>query len=324
MRSRKKASPPRRDQGPAQTGTGVRTARASGEHASLRFLPERRLGVGGLCEVHAARDLLRLEYDDGFPQVAVKCLRAEFAHSPVARRLLAREFFVVRHVSHPGVVRVHDLHEEKGRLCLSMELLSGRTLYDMLGRHPAGLGTAAIPLARQLFRSLALLHGLGIAHGDVKPANLMLERDDSLVLFDFNTAEVLPQPGRAASPISQSLRSHLGLTTYSLLHASPERLEGGPPSFADDVFSACCTIAELLDGVHPFARRSALEARNSGMPRPRLSIGSTPEGKMLLRGLDFSPSRRPPAPELEDAFRPHNLAARCFATLRARLTPKEV
>ena len=61
MRSRKKASPPRRDQGPAQTGTGVRTARASGEHASLRFLPERRLGVGGLCEVHAARDLLRLE-----------------------------------------------------------------------------------------------------------------------------------------------------------------------------------------------------------------------------------------------------------------------
>lgn len=324
MRNRKKAASARREQTRAHTEAGSSASRPAGEHAALRFLPERRLGVGGLCEVHAARDLLRLEYDDGFPQVAVKCLRAEFARTPAARRLLAREFFVVRHVSHPGVVRVHDLHEEKGRLYLSMELLSGRTLYDLQGQHPAGLGAAVIPLARQLFRSLSLLHGLGIAHGDIKPANLMLERDDRLVLFDFNTAEVLPQPGRAASPVCQSLRSRLGLTAYSLLHASPERLEGCPPSFADDVFAACCTVAELLDGVHPFARRPALEARNAGMPRPRLSIGNTPEGRMLLRGLDFCPARRPPAQELEDAFRPHNLAARCLATLRARLTTKEV
>ena len=246
MRNRKKAASARREQTRAHTEAGSRASRPAGEHAALRFLPERRLGVGGLCEVHAARDLLRLEYDDGFPQVAVKCLRAEFARTPAARRLLAREFFVVRHVSHPGVVRVHDLHEEKGRLYLSMELLSGRTLYDLQGQHPAGLGAAVIPLARQLFRSLSLLHGLGIAHGDIKPANLMLERDDRLVLFDFNTAEVLPQPGRAASPVCQSLRSRLGLTAYSLLHASPERLEGCPPSFADDV---CSTASIPLPGV---------------------------------------------------------------------------
>ena len=207
-------------------------------------------------------------------------------------------------------------------MCLSMELLTGRNLYAMLGQSPSGLGTAAIPLARQLFRTLTLLHELGIAHGDIKPANLMLEKGNRLVLFDFNTAEVFPKPGHASSPISQSLRSSLELAAYSILHASPERLEGSPPSFADDIFAACCTIIELLEGIHPFARHTALEARNTEMS-PHLSIGNTPEGKMLLRGLSFNPAMRPAAHELEEAFRPRNFAVRCFSSLYTSLIAKE-
>ena len=296
----------------------------SGENAPIRFIPEQQLGTGGLCEVYSARDLLRLEYDDGFPHVAVKRLRVTYEQNPVARRLLAREFFIARNISHPGVARVFDLHEEKGRLCLSMELLTGKNLYAMLGQYPSGLGgMAAIPLARQLFRTLTLLHEMGIAHGDIKPANLMLEKGNRLVLFDFNTAEVLPKLGHASSLISQSLRSSLGLAAYSVLHASPERLEGSPPSFADDIFSACCTVIELLEGIHPFARHTALEARNTKMPQPRLSIGNTLEGKMLLRGISFNPTLRPPAHELEAVFRPKNFAVRCFFSLYTSLTAKE-
>ena len=295
----------------------------AGEDAPIRFLPEQQLGTGGLCEVYSARDLLRLEYDDGFPHVAVKRLRTTYEQNPMAHRLLAREFFIARNISHPGVVRVFDLHEERGRLCLSMELLTGRNLYAMLGQSPSGLGTAAIPLARQLFRTLALLHELGIAHGDIKPANLMLEKGDRLVLFDFNTAEILSKPGHASSPISQSLRSSLGLAAYSILHASPERLEGNPPSFADDIFAACCTFIELLEGIHPFARHTALEARNSQMPKPRLTIGNTPEGKLLLRGISFNPALRPHAHELEAAFRPKNFAVRCISSWYTRLIAKE-
>ena len=321
MRNEKKRYPSR--QNTKQSYRKEDISHLSGENVPIRFIPEQQLGTGGLCEVYSARDLLRLEYDDGFPHVAVKRLRTAYEQNPAAHRLLAREFFIARNISHPGVVRVFDLHEEKGRLCLSMELLTGRNLYAMLGQSPSGLGTAAIPLARQLFRTLALLHEQGVAHGDIKPANLMLEKGNRLVLFDFNTAEIIPKPGHASSPISQSLRSSLGLAAYSILHASPERFEGSPPSFADDIFAACCTLIELFEGIHPFARHTALEARNSQMPKPRLTIGNTPEGKMLLRGISFNPALRPPAHELEAVFQPKNFAVRCFFSLYTSLTAKE-
>lgn len=321
MRTKKKKFPSR--QNTEQVCRKESSSHLPGKNTLIRFIPEQQLGAGGLCEVYSARDLLRLEYDDGFPHVAIKRLLVKHEQNPVARRLLAREFFIARNISHPGVVRVFDLHEEKGRLCLSMELLTGRNLYAVLGQHPSGLGTAAVPLARQLFRTLTLLHKLGIAHGDIKPANLMLEKGDRLVLFDFNTAEVIPKPGHASSPISQSLRSSLGLAAYSILHASPERLEGCPPSFADDVFAACCTIIELFEGIHPFTRHTALEARNAAMPKPRLAIGKTPEGKMLLQGISFNPALRPAAHELEEAFRPKKFVVRCFSSLCAGLIAKE-
>lgn len=103
--------------------------------------------------------MLRLEYDDGQPQLAVKRLLAGYGQNATARRLLAREFFITRHISHPGVVRVFELHEEKGRLLLSMEILTGRSLYNLAGQYPVGMGTANLPLARQRFETLPLLHG---------------------------------------------------------------------------------------------------------------------------------------------------------------------
>lgn len=194
----------RKDSAPKGHGleSGPAVGRALKKERAIRFAPEYPLGAGGLCEVFAARDLLCLEHGDGAPLVAVKRLLPEYARDPAALRLLAREFFIARNITHPGVIRVYDLHDEAGALCLSMELLEGRSAYAMLDRYPSGLGAAVYPLARQLFETLAALHHLGIAHGDVKPSNLMLERNNRLVLFDFNTAEAIPRPGRASSPVN--------------------------------------------------------------------------------------------------------------------------
>lgn len=287
--------------------------------AVIRFVPEYTLGTGGLCEVFAAKDLLRVAHGDGVPRVAVKRLLPEYARNAAARRLLAREFFVARAVAHSGVVRVFDLHQEEWGMCLSMELLKGRSLYAVQADNPSGLGAAAFPWARRLFETLAVLHHLGIAHGDIKPANLMLESNNRLVLIDFNTAEFIVRPGRASSRSSQGLRSNLGLAAYSLLHASPERLEGQPPSFADDVFAACCTLYELAEGIHPFARHTSLEARDCGMSPPAMATWKDGRERWLLRGLSFNPARRPTARELEDAFRPETFAARWFARLQSSL-----
>lgn len=326
-----RASKRSRRKEPAKKKSGAESCPAIGRaplperkpERAIRFAPEKALGAGGLCEVFAARDLLRLEHGDGAPLVAVKRLLPRYADDPAARRLLAREFFIARNITHSGVVRVFDLHEEAGALCLSMELLQGRSAYAMLERYPSGLGAAVYPLARQLLETLAALHRMGIAHGDVKPGNLMLERNSRLVLFDFNTAEAIPRPGRASSPVNQGLRSSLGLAAYSLLHASPERLEGRPPSFADDVFAACCTLYELAEGRHPFDRKSSLEAREAGMvPRP-MSLRNDQRQKMLLRGLSFKAAQRPAAKELIEAFRLETAASRWFAWLHAGLYPEK-
>ena len=322
MCSKKRKGTSRRGLPTAQNSRPSSGIHASDAPGQLRFIPVRPLGSGGLCEITSAKDLLHLEYDDGFPLVAIKRLHTKYEQNSIARRLLAREFFITRNISHPGVVRIFDLHEEKGSLLLSMELLTGSTLYDLLGQHPSGLGKAAWPLAHQLFETLTQLHGLGIAHGDIKPANLMLERGDRLVLLDFNTADIIPHAGTATSRISQGLRSSLGLAACSLLHASPERLEGLPPSFADDIFAACCTIIELMEGAHPFARHTSLEARNAGMP-PRPLMEKTVAGKMLLRGISFNPAIRPAARELAHIFRPQaTFTVRCRSALRALLTSR--
>ena len=77
-----------------------------------------------------------------------------------------------------------------------------------------------------------------------------------------------------------------------------------------------------MEGIHPFARRTALEAKNSALPPPRLAVGKTPKGKMLLRGLSFNAASRPAARELEEVFRPQHFAARCFSALCASLIAK--
>lgn len=264
---------------------------------------ERRLGAGGLCEVFAARDLLRLAHGDGAPQVAVKRLLPEYATNRTALSLLAREFFIGRHAAlHPSLIRYYDLHEEAHGPCLSMELLRGERLYDALGRYPHGLGDRVPPLARRLFEALARLHDAGIAHGDIKPANIMLEKDDRPVLFDFNTAEALPLPGRPAPESGAGLLLALRLPAFSPLFASPERLAGQGPSFTDDVFAVCCAVYQMLTGAHPFRGRTALEAREQGLAAAPPENFSGRRWRLLRRGLAFDAAKRPTIHELTRCF----------------------
>ena len=267
-----------------------------------RFQIHSLLGSGGMCDVYACTDIRRAEWSDTAPQVAVKRLLPVLASNRHAQIALAKEFFTLRHLTHPGIVRAFDLHEEPWGLCFSMELLDGPSVYEILGREPQGLGQDCIPMAVRLFEALVYLHGLGVVHADVKPTNLFLVREGRLVLIDFNVSQVSAKPGAACSPVAQGLRAKLHFSAHSLLHASPERIQSGRPSMADDVFSACCTIYELMEGAHPFGGKSALEAMEKNM-RPAKPMGiSTARWKLLRRGLSFEPGERPNAEQLWKGF----------------------
>ncbi|MDR0477617.1 MAG: serine/threonine protein kinase [Desulfobulbaceae bacterium] len=268
----------------------------------MRFKLEKLLGVGGMCEVYAALDLRRLEWSDKTPKVAVKRLLPQLADKRQAQLALAQEFFTLRHLIHPGIVRVYDLHPESNGICFSMEFLDGLSLHQSLANRPSGYGRDGIWMAAKLFETLDFLHGKGVVHADVKPANLFIAPDGRLVLIDFNISQVIVKPGAACSPISSGLRAALVFPAHSQLHASPERLKTGRPSMADDIYAACCTVYELIAGSHPFNRLSSQEAEEKGMipQRPRGISGA--QWKAVAGGLSFSAGERPSAGQLCRAF----------------------
>lgn len=267
-----------------------------------RFVLEEKIGSGGLCDVYAALDLLRVECGDAVTRVAIKRLLPQYAENQAANRLLAREFSALRHISHQGVVRAFDLHRESWGLSISMELLEGNNLYEDISHKKQGLGSAGTPIAASLFETLSFLHSIGVAHGDIKPANIMCNSLGRAVLLDFGTAESAAVPGTASAAINQGLCHELQIQAFSAIHASPERLEGAAPSAQDDIFSACCTVYEIIEGAHPFKRLAANEAKAENLTPLMPDILKGKRWKLLQAGLDFDPNMRPDAPELLKIF----------------------
>lgn len=286
---------------PLRDAHGSRPEAPEGEQRK-RFVLEKLLGAGGMCEVHSALDLWRLEWSDKSPRVALKQLLPDLAKNQQAQIALAQEFFTLRHLIHPGVVRVYDLHSGPAGVCFSMEMLEGISLHQAHADFPSGFGREGLWMAEKLFETLKFLHGRGVVHADVKPSNLFAEPDKRLVLIDFNISQVTAKPGAACSPVANGLRSKLKFPAHSILHSSPERLKSGLPSMADDIYSASCTVYELIAGRHPFNRISSVEAERKDLTPPK-PVGFTGlQWKTLLRGLSFSAEERPDADELWRAF----------------------
>ena len=284
------------------------------EKLPLRFKLEKLLGTGGMCEVYSALDLRRLEWNDKSPLVAVKRLLPKLADNHNAQLALAQEFFTLRHLTHPGVVRVYDLHPESEGLCFSMELLEGSSLHQSLANMPSGYGRDGIWIGEKLFETLSFLHNNGVVHADVKPANLFIAPKMRLVITDFNASHVIVKPGAACSPVSNRLRTAFIVPAHSLLHASPERLKTGQPSLADDIYAACCTIYELIAGMHPFSRLSSLEAEQRRMSPQKPPGISGKQWKALAGGLSFSAEQRPDADQLWQVFKASTKFSRLFTS----------
>ena len=125
------------------------------------------LGAGGMGEVYRARDT-RLDRD-----VALKILPPEFASDPQRRHRFEHEAKAVAALNHPHIVTVYSIEEADGQRFLTMELVPGSQLSDLIpdsGMDP----TRALRLATQLTDALSAVHQQGITHRDLKPANIMV------------------------------------------------------------------------------------------------------------------------------------------------------
>lgn len=223
-----------------------------------RYKIERLLGVGGMGAVYRARDLLREQYGDPDPYVAIKTLNEEFAEYPDANALLYTEFALTSRLRHTHVIRLYafDVDPQSQRAFITMEPLKGPTLDQLLESHPEGLTWPEFrDIAVPLLEALTCAHERGVLHGDLKPSNVMLAKD-GLRLFDFG----LGQPVKGLLNGLPRL-SRQRIAAWTPRYAALELLNGESLTSTADIYGIGCILYELLSGLHPFSRLTAKQAK---------------------------------------------------------------
>jgi serine/threonine-protein kinase len=194
------------------------------------------LGAGGMATVYRARDE-RLDRE-----VALKALSPNLAADETVARRFEREARALAAVSHPAVVAVYDVGEERGEMWFVMELVEGDTLADKLEREGPLAPTDAVPVLVSTAQGLGALHAEGLIHRDVKPHNVLLTEGGTAKLADFGVVR-----GSAASDLTAP-----GTTLGTLAYLAPEVLAGEPATPASDVYALGAVAYEALTGRRPY------------------------------------------------------------------------
>ena len=206
-----------------------------------RFVLKEELGRGGMGVVWLARDTMLKE------EVALKFLPPEIRHDASALSELQHETQKSRRLSHPNIIRIHDLCQFPGEVpFISLEYVAGTTLSALKAAQPQRLlsWTDVQPFARQLCATLEYAHGEGVAHRDLKPSNLMVDTRGRLKLADFGlSATITDSLSRISFKVANS-----GTPAYM----SPQQMNGRPPKATDDIYSLGATLYELLTSKPPF------------------------------------------------------------------------
>jgi eukaryotic-like serine/threonine-protein kinase len=194
------------------------------------------LGEGGMGQVFRVRDR---ELDD---EVALKSLKAGV--TPGASQgveVLRQEIKLARQVTHPNVVRVHDMGEDEGLRFFTMEYVPGTTLRELLEERGGLDPVPALQIAKQICRGLAAVHKAGIIHGDLKPHNVIVMGNGVVKLMDFGVA-------RARTVLAKGGSSMGGTPLYM----SPEQARGAELDERSDIYSAGVVMFEMFTGRCPF------------------------------------------------------------------------
>ncbi|GAA5144329.1 hypothetical protein GCM10023340_11980 [Nocardioides marinquilinus] len=206
-----------------------------------RYQRRRPLGSGGMGDVWLAEDLElgRL--------VAVKRLRVGGAgpDAELVERML-REARVVARLKHPAIVTLHDLVRVEGRPYLIMEYVDGESLADRMAREGRLPWAEVARVAADVAGALAAAHRAGIAHRDVKPANVLLDEEGHGHLADFGIA-------RGAEDVAITRQGEI---VGTVAYLPPEVARGAQADAAGDVWSLGATFFAATEGGAPFAGTS--------------------------------------------------------------------
>jgi len=254
------------------------------------------LGAGGMGEVYKARDsrLNRL--------IALKLLPAGAAGDAERRERFEREAQAIAALNHPNIVTIHSVEPADGQFFLTMELVEGRPLADVMPSNGLPL-ERLLTIAIAVVDAVAAAHQKGITHRDIKPANIMIgegEQAGRIKVLDFGLAKLADAPLAAAGvtglptkPITADGRI-LGTVAYM----SPEQAEGKPIDARSDLFSLGVILYEMATGQRPFGGDTSISIISSIIKDTPSSVTelkpSLPRdlGRIVRRALLKDPERR--------------------------------
>ena len=186
----------------------------------------------------------------------------------------------------PGLPRLEDVRSTGGRHFMVTEWQEAEPLDQSITEHRANFPSdVARHLVYTLARAVTEMHALGFLHLDLKPANVLYDRQQGVLrLLDWGHALFAVGHDR---PIAMINGGHIDAVPYM----SNGLLCGEPPCEQDDVYALACIAYELLTGTHPYARRSAVEVASLGLVPARVADLNDAENDVLARAL--SPRRDP-------------------------------
>ncbi|MFJ3581562.1 serine/threonine-protein kinase [Streptomyces sp. NPDC090127] len=262
------------------TGTGLLLAG--------RYRLGETIGRGGMGKVWRAHDEVLHRV------VAVKELTAGRFVAEADRLVLhartQKEARAAARITHPGVVTVHDVLEHDARPWIVMQYVDGPSLADAAKEAGTIEPCEAARIGLHVLGALRAAHAAGVLHRDVKPGNVLLARDGRVLLTDFGIAAI-----EGDSTITRT-----GELVGSIDYLAPERVRGGDPGPASDLWSLGATLYTAVQGTSPFRRTSPISTMQAVVteePQHPEKAGSL--APVIVALLRKDPADRPGADEAE-------------------------
>jgi eukaryotic-like serine/threonine-protein kinase len=260
------------------------TVIAPGSDFGPRYRIDALLGQGGMGRVYKAYDK---ELDR---TVAIKVVREGAIGQADALKRFKQELVLASKISHKNILRIHDMGDVGGLRFISMAFVEGQDLQHIIHDNPKMPLDRILNFARQIAEALAAAHAEGVVHRDLKPQNLLVDKNDQIFVCDFGLAKSFEEGAIGMTRTG----AFLGTPRYM----SPEQVEGKPADNRADLYSYGLILYELVTGDVPFTGESTLKVmyqRIQEKPKsPKLIKPDLPNWlvRIIMRCLERNPDDR--------------------------------
>ena len=260
------------------------TVIAPGSDFGPRYRIEALLGQGGMGRVYKAYD------KDLDRTVAIKVVRDGAIGESDALKRFKQELVLASKISHKNILRIHDMGDVGGLRFISMAFVEGKDLQHIIRENPKMPLERILNFSRQIAEALAAAHAEGVVHRDLKPQNLLVDKNDQIFVCDFGLAKSFEEGAIGMTRTG----AFLGTPRYM----SPEQVEGTPADGRADLYAFGLILYEMVIGDVPFTGESTLKVmyqRIQEKPKsPKLLRPDLPNWlvKIIMRCLERDPNDR--------------------------------